>query len=68
LAHALDCRLPEEPKTKFGVQFVTGILLKEDRLYISYGVGDCFSALAVVPDIAAKLQLWEELGIGTQHQ
>ncbi|GAB4820217.1 hypothetical protein N2152v2_007263 [Parachlorella kessleri] len=60
-------RLPEEPKTRFGVQFVTGILRKKGSLYISYGVGDCFSALARIDNIDVKLRQWEEFGIGSQH-
>ena len=46
---------------------MTGILRKKGSLYISYGVGDCFSALARVDNITDKLRQWEELGIGSQY-
>ncbi len=48
------------------VQFATGLLIKNKDLYISYGVSDCFAALARVENIGARLPRWEERGIGSQ--
>lgn len=61
------CRLPSDPGKRNGVQFATGLLLKDGSLYISYGITDCYSALARVEDIGIKLPLWEERGLGTQR-
>ncbi len=43
-----------------------GLMLQNDSLYISYGIGDCFSAVQVVSGIHAKLARWQEFGIGSQ--
>ena len=61
----------EPPLAEYGyaqrLQFAAGLALRNDSLLISYGLMDCFAALAVVPGFKELLAEWEEHGIGTQQ-
>ena len=65
---SLRRRLLDGPGEHFDVQFATGLLWRGPDLLISYGLSDCFSALAVLRDARTKLQLWEARGIGSQTE
>lgn len=62
----LRCRLPRRPDRDFGTQFATGVLIQGGSLFISYGITDCFAALAEVADIELQLQRWQEHGLHWQ--
>lgn len=59
-------RLPSPPERRSEVQFVTGLMWRGDDLVLSYGISDCFAAVAVLRAAAAQLQHWEAYGIGSQ--
>lgn len=50
------------------MQFATGLLRagSDPALYISYGISDCFAALARIEGIEQRLRGWQERGMGTQ--
>lgn len=63
---ARRCRLPEPAGYTFYIQFAAGLLLKNGTLHVAYGLSDCYTALAEVPNFAEKLRYWEQYGLGTQ--
>lgn len=64
---ALCRRLPAEAGQHYGVQFSTGLMMWKGSLYISYGITDCFAAVAEVPNGEAQVQRWIQQGMGTQN-
>lgn len=69
------CRLPlpqsvaaqlDRIEPRGNIQFLTGAALRGGSLLLSYGINDCFCALAEVPGIWSQLERWQELGLGTQ--
>ncbi len=40
------------------MQFASGVVLKSDRLYVSYGVADCHAAFAEIPQFYSNSEFW----------
>jgi hypothetical protein len=50
----MPCRLPHIealPSNRQDIQFVVGLVVQDDSALVSYGVGDCHAAVAVLPDL-----------------
>lgn len=49
--------LEKIPTSRQDIQYGMSIMMQGSKLYISYGVEDCYSALAIVPNLEETLQI-----------